>query len=431
MSGSVSDAHIKTEEMKLGNSNIKAKPAERAAVSARQCCRGLAATMTNTALTLAMLGAGCGTALAQTSVTLYGVADADVEFANHVGVAPTPANNFNPGPGNKVYRMNSGGLSGSRWGLRGTEDLGGGLSSIFVLESGFNQDAGTSQQGGRLFGRSAYVGLASKDFGQVALGRQYTSLFDVMANFVPALYATSYEPSATLLGPNYREDNTVKYKGVFGPLSASAHWSFGTGLAVPQTSPLLPAGGGGGEVPGQFRRDSAYGVGLSYIANGLGIAAGYDQFNPTFGTGTGTFKNAAIAGSYAFGNAKVMGGYRWGQNRGANGSLVKRDDYYWIGGQYQFTPALGLIAEFAYDDIKNLFGNKSIPNPWQINLIGTYSFSKRTDLYLTAAYSKNAGLGLDSLANGFANSLALGNSYTLGRGESNMLGIGLGVRHKF
>lgn len=268
-----------------------------------------------------------------------------------MGVAPAPANGYNPGPGNKVYRMNSGGLSGSRWGLRGREDLGNGMSSLFVLEGGYDEDAGTSQQGGRLFGRSAYVGLASKNYGQVAFGRQYaslwqyTSLFDSMSNFVPALYATPYEPSALLLGPNYREDNTVRYKGAFGPLTASLHWSFGVGLAVPQTSPLLVAGGGNGEVPGQFRRNTGYGAGLSFIAGGISISAGYDQFNPAFGNGTGTFKNAAIAGGYAFGNAKVMGGYRWGQNRGANGSMVKRDDYYWIGGQYQVTSALGLIAE--------------------------------------------------------------------------------------
>lgn len=225
--------------------------------------------MKKTGLVLVMAGAGCGTALAQGGVTLYGVADADLEFANHVGVAPAPANGYNPGPGNKVYRMNSGGLSGSRWGLRGREDLGSGMSSLFVLEGGYNEDAGTAQQGGRLFGRSAYVGLASKNYGQVTFGRQYTSLFDSMSNFVPALYATSYEPSALLLGPNYREDNTVKYKGAFGPLTASLHWSFGVGLAVPQTSPLLVAGGGNGEVPGQFRRNTGYGAGLSYITGGI------------------------------------------------------------------------------------------------------------------------------------------------------------------
>ncbi|MBP0633089.1 porin, partial [Cupriavidus sp. AcVe19-1a] len=84
--------------------------------------------------------------VAQSSVTLYGVIDANVEYVNHAGVVPTAANGFNPGPGNDVYRLTSGGLSGSRWGLRGNEDLGGGIKALFVLESGFGIDNGLSQQ---------------------------------------------------------------------------------------------------------------------------------------------------------------------------------------------------------------------------------------------------------------------------------------------
>ncbi|PMY01052.1 porin, partial [Pseudomonas sp. GW460-13] len=89
-----------------------------------------------------------------------------------------------------LFRMSSGGLSGSRWGLRGVEDLGSGLKALFVLESGFGLDDGKSQQGGRLFGRQAYVGLESDQVGRVTFGRQYTSLFDMMANFSPTGYAT-------------------------------------------------------------------------------------------------------------------------------------------------------------------------------------------------------------------------------------------------
>ncbi|MGO4813811.1 porin, partial [Cupriavidus sp. 2MCAB6] len=69
--------------------------------------------------------------------------------------------------------------------------------------------------------------------------------------------------------------------------------------------------------------------------------------------------------------------------------------------------------------------------PWQVAFIADYTLSKRTDVYLTTAYSKNAGLGLDSPMIGFANSLSLGNSYTLASGQSNMLGVAAGIRHKF
>lgn len=380
---------------------------------------------------LAVLGAFAGGAQAQSSVTLYGVADMAIEFANHVGTVPTAANGFNPGPSNHVYRMNSGGLAGSRWGIRGVEDLGGGLSSLFVLETGFNLDTGTLQQGGRMFGRQAYVGLQHGRYGKLTFGRQYTSLFDMMANFVPQAYATQYEPATVIVGPNFREDNTAKYSGQFGPVSTVAHWSFGSGLALPQVVGIGVPIGGNGEVPGQFRRDTAYGVGAAYAAGPFGVAIGYDQLNPTIGSGSGTFKKAAVAVSYAFGQAKIMGGYRWGQNRGQSGALLQRDDFYWIGGSYQVTPALGLMLEYDYDDVKSLFGSTSFANPWQISLIATYSLSQRTDIYASTAFSKNAGLGLDSPANNFANSLALGNSYALASGQSTMFGAAVGIRHKF
>ncbi len=74
-------------------------------------------------------------------------------------------------------RLDSGRYTESRWGIRGTEDLGGGLSALAYLESGISIDNGTLNQGGRIFGRGAYVGLASTTWGQVTLGRQYVPLF--------------------------------------------------------------------------------------------------------------------------------------------------------------------------------------------------------------------------------------------------------------
>lgn len=88
-------------------------------------------------------------AFAQSSVTLYGIVDTGVEFVSHANPA-----------GNYVVRMP--GISGeypSRWGIQGKEELGGGLSTIFTLESGFNLRGGDMGQGGRLFGRQAFVGL--------------------------------------------------------------------------------------------------------------------------------------------------------------------------------------------------------------------------------------------------------------------------------
>ncbi|MES2008518.1 MAG: porin [Pseudomonadota bacterium] len=370
--------------------------------------------MKKSLLALAALGAFAGAAQAQSSVTLYGVADMNLEYINHLGVAPSAANGLNTGRGNSVYRMSSGGLSGSRWGLRGVEDLGGGLKALFVLENGFSLDTGSLQQGGRLFGRQAYVGIESAQAGRFTFGRQYTTLFDLLANFSPSGYATQYEPVVAQLGLNFRSDNTAKYTGVFGPVTAIAHWSFGNGVA------------GNGEVPGQFRRDTGYGAGVGYAAGPFGATIAYDQYNPTLSaTGdTGTFKKAAVAGSYAFGPAKIMGGYRWGQAKAQNGAPILRDNYYWIGANYQVTAPLGLTLQYNYDDVKNL-GGVNVKNPWQVSFIADYNLSKRTDVYLTAAYAKNAGLNFDTSAISFAN------GYFLGSNNDNMLGVGVGIRHKF
>lgn len=115
-----------------------------------------------------------GTAWAQpgaTNVTVYGVVD--VAIAREWG-----------GPSGTTKLDGSGVHSGSRWGLRGSEDLGGGLSALFTLESGFNSDDGSVAQGGLMFGRQAFVGVRG-GFGSLTAGRQYTPHEDAIDAFDP------------------------------------------------------------------------------------------------------------------------------------------------------------------------------------------------------------------------------------------------------
>jgi predicted porin len=107
----------------------------------------------------AVLGAFAGLAHAQSSVTLYGVVDAGFLYSNNIG-------------GQKLYETSSGNVNGSHWGLRGFEDLGGGLKALFVLENGFNVFNSRLGQGGDEFSRQAFVGLSSTTLGAVTLGRQ-------------------------------------------------------------------------------------------------------------------------------------------------------------------------------------------------------------------------------------------------------------------
>ena len=79
----------------------------------------------------------------------------------------------------------------------------------------------------------------------------------------------------------------------------------------------------------------------------------------------------------------------------------------------------------------NLYGSTQVANPWQVALVADYNLSKRTDVYLSAAYARNAGLTLDSVATAYATSLSLGNSYATASGQNSMVGVAVGVRHKF
>src|ERR1700735_2585996 len=134
--------------------------------------------MKKSLLALAALSAFASVAHAQSSVTLYGIID---EAAVYESSQKTGGNNTAASPnvgGKKVAFDSLSGLNGSRWGLKGTEDLGGGLKAVFQLENGANINTGGFGQGGLEFGRQAYVGLSSAQLGTVTMGRQYDSVVD-------------------------------------------------------------------------------------------------------------------------------------------------------------------------------------------------------------------------------------------------------------
>jgi predicted porin len=161
------------------------------------------------AMTAAALGFGCAAmapcvANAQSAVTLYGALDEGIDYVNNSG-------------GKSLVRMRDGtydGMYGSRWGLKGEEDLGRGLKALFKLESGFSLENGQSRQGGLLFGRQAYVGLSDQKLGTVTLGRQYDSIVDYIQPVTaagqfggPFLHAGDIDNTDN----SFRVDNAIKY----------------------------------------------------------------------------------------------------------------------------------------------------------------------------------------------------------------------------
>lgn len=377
----------------------------------------------------AVAALAAGGAYAQSSVTLYGVVDAGVEYANHQpGVTGS----------HDVVRLTSGNMSGSRWGLRGVEDLGGGLKGVFVLESGFSLDTGTSGQSNRLFGRQAFVGLSSQ-YGQLTLGRHQTPFYDFGLAFDPMAISSNY--SITSQGSEFasRADNSLKYIGTFGGLTASLLYSTGANTVGTAANAYQ---GLSGEVPGSYKTGREYSASLIYNGGPFSVGAVFDETNlgnPVGAAGVDTtrakIQRASVAGNYAFGPAKVFAGYRYAHALNnarlpggtlADGTVAATvSNLYWLGAGYQLTPALSLTGSVYYQDFRN-----TKADPWMFVLSTDYAFSKRTDAYFNVAYTKNkdgSTLGVSSIGPG---SIA-GSGFGTTQGSYNQFGAVVGVRHKF
>ncbi|MFN7570241.1 MAG: porin [Betaproteobacteria bacterium] len=165
--------------------------------------------MKKSLLALAVLGAFAGTASAQSSVTLYGIADVGLQYNKQYSSTTKSQES--------VVGLNGGYVAGNRWGLRGSEALGSGMSAIFTLESGFDIDTGNSGQGNRLFGRQAWAGLATP-FGSIVGGRiatfsSGTGSFDMVGALDP--FGTGWGINtlgSTFISANaLRVDNALAY----------------------------------------------------------------------------------------------------------------------------------------------------------------------------------------------------------------------------
>ncbi|KWR85994.1 porin [Cupriavidus sp. IDO] len=352
--------------------------------------------MKRTALALAATGlAFAGSASAQSSVTMYGLVDAGIEYVSHAG------------PNGSVVKLTSGGKNTSRWGLRGTEDLGGGLKAVFALESGIAIDTGKLDTDGTLFDRRATVGLASQ-YGQVVLGRTFTTTYDFMLPFDPMGYAPSYSWATSSTATGNRKDglfsrasNAIRYDGNFGGLKLGATVAMG-------------------EVAGDFKSSSKYALGVGYSAGKFAAAVTWDRQN---GAGASTspadstdyIQGIHAGASYDFGNVSLFAGYRNYKKAFTTAAASERSDMYWGGASYDFTPAFTLYGAIYKQNIKG--GTDA--DPILFSLRAQYALSKRTAAYLSAGYAKarhgqNVSVSRDFV--GFAN---------------NQTGVMAGLQHRF
>lgn len=356
---------------------------------------------------VALAAALCASsAMAQSSVTIYGIID--------TGVVYTTNANAN---GNSVFKMPS--LTGSfpsRIGFKGTEDLGGGLQAMFVLESGFAPDTGAMGQGGRLFGRQSYVGLKNS-WGQLMLGRQVNMTYlsqlktDVMG---PNIFAIG---SIDAYLPNARSDNAIGYLGNFSGFTVGATYSFGRDAAGPAGPAATNCPG---EVAGNSKACRQVTALLGYDGKGWGVTSSYDILYGNTGASNGmsssdnTDQRVTLNGYFMLGDVKIGGGVVDRRTRAAANTNTDSDLYY-LGVSYPLSVALVLDAQVSRLDVKNS------PNDVTLSVARlTYNLSKRTAVYGSLGYIKNGG----------ASSVALDAGGTVGAGK-NQLGVMTGIRHTF
>ncbi|WP_439520934.1 porin [Hydrogenophaga sp.] len=323
--------------------------------------------MKKTMIALAAFGALAGAAHAQSSVTLYGLLDMYVGEGTTKTTVGAVTVKTKPGTG-----LTSGGLSGSRWGLRGAEDLGGGLKATFQLEAGINADDGTVGAG---FNRTSKMGL-SGGFGSVEFGRQYTPMFLLMDGFdaqaTSSFSATSAVggPSgvAGLMGVTTRWDNSVLYTSPnMGGFSVGAQYAFGE-----NATPAASAG-------------RALALTASFATGPIAVQGVY-QTEKANGAAA-TAKSTGIGASYDFSVVKVLGQFI-NQNDGvANG---QRENAYVLSVAVPLGAAGSLAAGFGNERIKVAGTKVASTDSFGVEYI--YNLSKRTNVYagLTNVKLKNA-----------------------------------------
>jgi predicted porin len=325
-----------------------------------------------------------GAAHAQSSVIVYGLLD--------VGIDNT--SNATPGK-SSLTRVTSGGQNTSRWGVRGSEDLGNGLKAVFNLEGGLSLDTGTIDGGSTqpLFKRQANVGFEGS-FGRVVVGRSFTTVYDFMLPFDPMGYAPSYSwatsgnattgalGSPSKYGMTTAFDNLIKYAGQAGPVKFGASYGFGEQASGSADSRKMAVA-------------ANYGVGP------FALVATYEQVNGNTVALSGNRDKTTVAhlgAMYTEGPLKIQAAvrdYKLDSNAPTTPDL--RGDLYWAGVSYETTPALTLTGVVYYQDVKNVAANLDA-DPVMLVARVKYALSKRTFVYVAAAYAKAKNDRLVSLS---------------------------------
>lgn len=346
--------------------------------------------------------AAVGAASAQSSVTLYGLAD--VYAGQSKTVTTVGAEKVEV----KKTGFNSGGLQGSRIGVKGVEDLGNGLKAVFNYEMGFDAIDGHLTANGSSdvgFGRRAVVGVQG-GFGSVLLGRDYTPLFNLLAASTPNGMANTWETTTDAF---QTRANGVHYAGNFAGVGVQAFGGYAKETQKTFTNGVLTS-------TDVDTKSTGYGLGLSYANGPFMVGVAGQQFKgQEFGTTVSKDTEAGVGASYDFGAAKLFANYVQLKNEAGVNELKTQEAN--IGVNVPLGAAT-LMAQYGHNSLKaydnGVQVGKAKGNDWVVG--ANYAFSKRTDVY--ARVGRMDDLKFEDMA---------GNTVGSSKAES----FGVGLRHKF
>jgi predicted porin len=327
-----------------------------------------------------------GAAQAQSNVTLYGIVDLYMQ----VGKGDTT-----------LTQLQSGGLSGSRWGLKGSEDLGNGLKALFVLESGINADTGTLGSGGALFSRQAYVGLGSVQAGNLLFGRQRVPHYDAIGAADAFDQGAGSSSSSGIVSGNTRTDNAIVWQ--------SPKW---LGFSVNAMAAL------GEKTTGGSRNADVYSVAAQYASGPALVGLAWRQTNkPTDADFNAS--HALLTAAYDFGAFKLMGGLQHVNNFAGQAWNDRNEGF--IGAR---------IPVWARDQVWLGMGGVKVhqqagrsATQWSVGY--DHPMSKRTDLYGVATRIRNGSLAT------YTTDAATGAGPVVTVGGRDVNALQLGIRHRF
>lgn len=320
--------------------------------------------------------------LAQSNVTIYGVVDAYLQYGKGTGSHTT---------------LESGGLSGSRLGFKGTEDLGGGLKALFQIEHGLMLDTGIASGGSTFWNRQAWVGL-SNEFGTVSLGRQYVPHFFAVDAADPfSTGAGSAVSSGIVSLLTVRAINSAAYASPkFGPFTFSFVGALGEG----STGKLYNFDG-------------------RYVAGALEVGASLIRKENYGATETEDATIGLVSAAYDFKSVKVMGGFQVVKN--PTQLAATDDDRREFFGGVQVPLGAGVLAAgAAQGKTRGVSGTKAT----QYSVGYDHFLSKRTDLYVVGSLIQNG----DSTDHTAHTATGAGPATTAGQ---DVQSVAFGIRHRF